>query len=173
MTSCCYGGSAADHAVSQQLPVKRSLLQSQDHLAENSSACSTRSVSMHSDHTGTTRFRHMHSAAAGARAAPLSCSSTGMAWSSPPAESGPIVVDTPLVSWASYSQAANSVFSTKPPASQVSLLAVHQLYSFLIEDLLFLQCTRTSPGAKTSCHELQSFLGHPPNPQQSHWARYF
>jgi hypothetical protein len=41
-----------------------------------------------------------------------------MAWSSPPAESGPIVVDTPLVSWASYSQAANSVFSTKPPAAQ-------------------------------------------------------
>ncbi len=130
MTSCCYGGSAADHAVSQQLPVKRSLLQSQDHLAENSSACSTRSASMHSDHTGTTRFRHMHSAAAGARAAPLSCSSTGMAWSSPPAESGPIVVDTPLVSWASYSQAANSVFSTKPPAAQVRSLTVHQTVLF-------------------------------------------
>jgi hypothetical protein len=173
MTSCCYGGSAADHAVSQQLPVKRSLLQSQDHLAENSSACSTRSVSMHSDHTGTTRFRHMHSAAAGARAAPLSCSSTGMAWSSPPAESGPIVVDTPLVSWASYSQAANSVFSTKPPAAQVRSLTVHQTVLFPNRGSLVSVVYTYFPGAKTSCHELQSFLGHPPNPQQSHWARYF
>jgi hypothetical protein len=85
----------------------------------SSSVCSTRADPMHTDedsvrqHMHQVLSRHMHSA--GPPPSPLSCSSVDGEKGSllPPTESGPD--NTPAhMSWASYSQTANSVFSTKP-----------------------------------------------------------
>jgi hypothetical protein len=104
----------------------------------SSSVCSTRADPMHTDEDSVRRHmyqvlsRHMHTA--GPPPSPLSCSRVVGEKGSllPPTESGPD--NTPAhMSWASYSQTANSVFSTKPSQVRAKVWTHHEL--FFLEDL--------------------------------------